>query len=96
MKVEFLPAFIAKLDHQVERIARDKPGAARAFKKDMIQACKSLADFPYRCRPSIHYDDETIRDLVFKGYTVIYKIDGDRIRVFALTKHEDYGNEINP
>jgi len=30
---------------------------------------------PYKHRKSIYYDDENIRDLVFKGYTIVYMIE---------------------
>lgn len=94
MKVELLPSFISKLQLVLEKIAEDKKSAAHAFRQDILRECRSLSDFPYRCRRSIHYNDDTIRDLVFKGWVVIYKITDDVIKVFALTKYEDYKDEI--
>ena len=32
---------------------------------------------PYACRKSIFFDREDIRDLVFKGYIIVYKVDDD-------------------
>lgn len=94
MKVEFLPSFIAKLQFVLERIAEDKKNAAHTFRRDILRECQSLSEFPYRCRRSIHYHDDMIRDLVFKGWTVIYKITDEGIKVFALTKYEEYKGEI--
>lgn len=46
---------------------------------------------PYANRKSIFFDREDIRDLVFKGYVIVYKIDDEKkiIDVFGFTKYED-------
>lgn len=90
MKVEFLPSFVEKFDSQISYIAKDKPSAAREFKNSLIQKCRELVDFPCKYQKSKYFDDENIRDLVFMGYTIIYKIDEDKIRVFAITKYEEF------
>jgi plasmid stabilization system protein ParE len=93
MKVRLLPPFIAKLQLVLEKIAKDKKSVAHTFRREILRECYSLSNFPYRCRRSIHYSDDNIRDLIFKGYTIIYKIVDDEIKVFALTKYEDYKDE---
>jgi plasmid stabilization system protein ParE len=93
MRVRLLPSFIAKLQLVLEKIAKDKKSVAHSFRREIMRECYSLSDFPYRCRRSIHYNDDSIRDLIFKGWTVIYKIINDEIKVFALTKYEDYKDE---
>ena len=93
MNVRLLPSFIARLQLVLEKISEDKTSAAHAFRREILRECHSLSDFPYRCRRSIHYNDDTIRDLIFKGWTVMYKIADDEIKVFALTKYEDYKDE---
>ena len=93
MNVRLLPSFIAKFQLVLEKIAKDKKSAAHMFRREILRECYSLSDFPYRCRRSIHYNDDNIRDLIFKGWTVIYKITDEEIKVFALTKYEDYKNE---
>ena len=93
MSVKLLPPFVAKLQYVLERIYEDKKSAAHSFRREILRECQSLNDFPYRCRRSIHYNDDNIRDLIFKGWTVIYKIVDDEIKVFALTKYEDYKDE---
>jgi plasmid stabilization system protein ParE len=95
MNVRLQPSFIAKLQFVLEKIAEDKKSAAHTFRRDILRECQSLSDFPYRCRRSIHYNDDNIRDLIFKGWTVIYKITDEEIKIFALTKYEDYKDENN-
>lgn len=45
---------------------------------------------PYKHRKSIYFDTKNIRDLIFKGYTIVYRINPDKkeIEVFGLIKHE--------
>lgn len=93
MKVRLQSSFIAKLQFVLEKISEDKKSAAHTFRREILRECYSLSDFPYRCRRSIHYNDDNIRDLIFKGWTVMYKIVDDEIKVFALTKYEDYKDE---
>ncbi|MGE4473091.1 MAG: type II toxin-antitoxin system RelE/ParE family toxin [Sulfuricurvum sp.] len=95
MTVRLQNSFIAKLRFVLERIAEDKKSAAHSFRREILHECQNLSDFPYRCRRSIHYNDDNIRDLIFKGYTIIYKIMDDEIKVFALTKYEDYKDELS-
>lgn len=84
MNLEFLPSFVNRLEGFVEIIAQDKPSTAKKFRKDIINACKEIHNFPYKHRKSLYFDNEDIRDLVHKGFVVIYKIDGDTIKVFAF------------
>ena len=93
MKISFENAFIGSLNRQVEYISKGKPGAARKFKNEILRECKSLIDNPYRCRKSVHYNDENIRDLIFAGYTIIYEVSVETISVFALTKYENYQSD---
>ncbi len=46
---------------------------------------------PYACRKSIFFDREDIRDLVFKGYIIVYKVDDDDeiITLFGFTKYKN-------
>ncbi len=46
---------------------------------------------PYANRKSIFFEREDIRDLVFKGYVIVYKIDEQKnvIDVFGFSKYED-------
>jgi len=75
MKLRILTSFGDKLNDQVDYIAQDKPGAARKFKSDILKRIKEIPIMPYANRRSIFFDREDIRDLIFKGYTVVYKID---------------------
>lgn len=92
MKIRFEENFIDSLALKLQFIAKDKPLAAKKFKDELIASCKDILHMPYKHRKSIYHDDENIRDLIFKGYTVVYIIEDELISVFALIYHEKYKN----
>jgi len=90
MKVKILKSFKDKLNRQIEFIAQDKPEAARKFKNDLIIRIQKLPQMPYSNRKSIFFNREDVRDLIFKGYIIVYKIDIEKqyIYVFGFIKFE--------
>ncbi len=94
MKIEFDPEFMAALIEQIRTIAEDKPSAARDFKQALIAQCKSLVDMPYRCRKSIYYNDEHVRDLVFRGYVIVYVIQDDMITITSLINQQNFKSKM--
>jgi plasmid stabilization system protein ParE len=91
MKVNITEGFIFKLNNQVDYIAADKPIAARKFKRDLIKKLKKDLKQPFLFKKSRYYNDENIRDYVFKGYTAVYYIDRveNSVSVFGFIKHKD-------
>ncbi|MCF8372863.1 MAG: type II toxin-antitoxin system RelE/ParE family toxin [Bacteroidales bacterium] len=91
MKLRISKSFSTKLNLQIEYIARDKPLAARKFKTEIIKRIKEIPKMPFINKKSVFFDSKEIRDLIFKGYIVVYKIDEakDTIEVFGFTKYED-------
>ena len=91
MKLRILKSFRDKLNKQVEYIAKDKPGAARKFKTDVLKRIKEIPSMPFACRRSIFFDWEDIRDLIYKGYIVVYKVDEteDIITVIGFSKYKN-------
>jgi len=91
MKIKLTKAFRDKLNRQVSYISKDKPQAARQFKNDVIDQIKQIPMMPYSHRKSIFFEREDIRDLVFKGYVIVYKINKkeNAIEVFGFNKFED-------
>ena len=46
---------------------------------------------PYACRRSIFFERDDIRDLVFKGYVIVYKVDDSEkvVTVFGFSKYKN-------
>lgn len=91
MELKFDHTFNIKLQRQLDFIAKDKPSAARKFKIDLLKAFKGLSKMPYQYRKSIFFESEEIRDLIFKGYVILYKIDKmkNQILVFGILNFDE-------
>ncbi len=91
MRLKILTSFKNKLNDQVEFIAKVKPTAARKFKSELIRRIKEVSQMPYINRKSIFFDREDIREIIYKGYIIVYKINEreQTIEVFGLTKYEE-------
>ena len=72
-------------------IALDSKNRAKTFKSEIVNAVNNLVYMPYKCRQSIYFEDESIRDLIYKGYTIVYKIDElkDTIIVIGMKKYQN-------
>ena len=89
MKVKIAEIFYKKFLRQIDYISNDKPGAARKFKTDIFDKLKELPSMPYKNRKSVFYEEDYIRDLIFKGYIIIYRIKEEEkvIEVFGFVKY---------
>jgi plasmid stabilization system protein ParE len=87
MKISFDQTFLDLLSDQVKYIAKDKPLAAKKFKKDLIKNLKKDLQFPYNYKKSIYFEDNSVRDYVFKGYTIVYRIENENVEIFEFIKY---------
>jgi plasmid stabilization system protein ParE len=90
MKIEITKDYRLDLDQQIRYISKDKPQAAKKFKIDLILNIKKDLKHPFNFKKSRYYNDENIRDYVFKRYTSVYYIDEEQncISVFGFIKHK--------
>ncbi len=49
---------------------------------------REIPDNPLKYRKSVYFQEESIRDLIFKGYTVVFRISENRIEIFGFLKHQ--------
>ena len=91
MTVNISNEFLKLLTEQVRYIYKDKPRAALKFRKDLLKNIKKDLKQPFHFKKSIYFDDENIRDYVFKGYTSVYEIDvmQNAVFVFGFIKYKD-------
>lgn len=71
-------------------IAKDKKSAALNFRKTLDTKINNLKDFPFMYKISIYFDDEYIRDMTHKGYTVPYEVnlETQTISIIGITKYK--------
>ena len=84
MKIIQSKRFRAQLSKIVEFIAEHSEDAAENFKT----RAGELGFMPYKFRRSKSFDDDKIRDFVFKGFVIPYLIDepNDTIVILAIFK----------
>ncbi len=88
MKILFKESFLKRLENQIEYISLDSPKRARKFKNDLLNRIKEIPDNPYKYRKSIYFENQNIRDLIFKGYTVVFRINENQIEIFGFVKYQ--------
>ena len=64
-------------------IAKDNPNRAREFRDRLIAKLQTISDSPLMYRKSMSFDDERVRDLIFKSYVIPYAIEDDVIYVLG-------------
>ena len=84
MKILQSAKFTTQIDEIIWYIAQDKRSAALRFAKELKKTITELKNFPYKYRASYYYDDEHVRDMIFKGYTIIYRISTDTIEILEI------------
>ncbi|WP_316634118.1 type II toxin-antitoxin system RelE/ParE family toxin [uncultured Flavobacterium sp.] len=91
MKVSFTEDFVLQLKEQIKYIAKDKPIAARKFKKDLLKNIKKDLVNPFHFKKSIYFKEEKYRDYVFKGYTIIIRIESESeiVYIIGVLKHRE-------
>jgi len=89
MKIVFKDTFLNRLESQIEYISLDSRTRAVKFKSDLFKKIKEIPQRPHSYRKSIYFEDETIRDLIFKGYTIIFRLTEKSIEVFGFVKFQN-------
>jgi len=89
MRIERKPRFLKELFSILRFIKKDKVHAAIEFEKQLNSKIKKLVDFPYQYRPSRYFEDNAYRDLIYRGYTVIYKVEDERILILEIFKWQN-------
>ena len=86
MQIKFDSNFEYDLLLILDYIASDKLDAALQFKHGLKESISLLKKNPYMCKESSYFGDEAYRDLVYKGYTIIYKITRNEIMILEIFK----------
>jgi len=68
----------------IEYIAQDSKQKAKNFNSMLLNQINKLSNMPFKFRKSHYYNDDNIRDLIFKGYTIPYLIDQNSNQIVIL------------
>ncbi len=84
MQIIYNPTFRKHFNNIWDYIAKDSSYSANKFRQQLQLKIESIPIFPYKFRKSFYYDNENIRDYIFKGYTIPYFIDTDNNQIIIL------------
>lgn len=90
MVIEYKPKFERELKTIFDFIAKDSLNRAREFRNELVAKIERTAQTPFICRRSINFDDESIRDLIFKSYVIPYLIDDEVIYILGIYKANEW------
>ena len=68
----------------LRHIAKDKISASENFSDDLDKQIENLIHFPFKYPQSFYSDDENVRDMTYKKYTIQYKVYSDKISVLKI------------
>ncbi len=90
MQVKYRKEFINSFSSIWDYISFDSVNRANKFKIELKAKIEDLENMPYKFRRSFYFDDENIRDLIFKGYVIPYKIDktNEIITIIGINKYQ--------
>lgn len=91
MQIIYKKTFEKQLLHIVNYIAQDKVNASIKFANELEKLIFLIPDNPLKYRLSIYFQNENVRDMTYKGYTIVYKVNFQKntievLRIFNKNK----------
>jgi len=84
MKIEWTDPAIESLRNLHGYIAKDSEVYASSFVQRIVLAVEKLTNFPRLGRVVPEADEETIRELLYQNYRIIYRIRGERVEILTV------------
>ena len=91
MQIYKLRRYKNQLTIILKHIAKDKISASENFYINLNEVIEEIPNSPFKYRKSIYFNNDNIRDMTFKGYTIIYRVNIKKdlieiIRIFNKNK----------
>ncbi len=67
---------------------KDSQNKAIAFVRELEMSISTLSEMPFRCRKSYYTDDETTRDLIHKGYTIVFQVNATKVHILTIFRQK--------
>jgi plasmid stabilization system protein ParE len=84
MKIKWTDPAIDSLRNLHGYIAKDSEVYASSFVQRIILAVEKLTDFPRLGRVVPEADEETIRELLYHNYRIIYRVKSELIEILTV------------
>lgn len=96
MKLEWTEPSLLDLESLREYIAKDSEYYAARFVARIIEAVETLREFPRIGRVVPEADDESIRELLFQSYRIMYRVDVDRVLILTVIHGSRDISQVSP
>ena len=85
----FSDKFQQNLNEILTFIAKNSPQNALKFRLELQERIEGALNMPYRYRQSVHSRARNIRDMVFKGFVVVFAVEETppRVRILGIYKN---------
>ena len=93
MKIVRSKKYTKSLQEALRFIAQDSRQRALNFKRELDEHIDDLNNMPFKFRQSIYFENKNMRDLIFKGYTIVYKINEEE-RVITIVGMKNTQNKL--
>ena len=84
MKVVWSRRALLDVEHIRDYIAQDSLAYAQAFIERLLQTTRHLPRFPHSGRPMPEADNPSIREVIYQGYRIIYRLCPDTIEIVMV------------
>ncbi|PID47899.1 MAG: plasmid stabilization protein [Proteobacteria bacterium] len=84
--VVFKSRFKKELKAIFDYISLDSESRAYDFINALFDKFQLIEQSPYAFRKSLSFNDENIRDFIYKGYVIPYLIDNDIVLILGIYK----------
>ena len=69
---------------------QDSPTKANRFIGELKEKIESLSQMPHRCRKSYYTNEENTHDLIYKKYTIVFKIIHSEVHILSIFRQREY------
>ncbi len=77
------------IEIKVYIIRVDSKTRADKFITEIRKQIRTISFMPYKYRKSLYYDKENVRDMIFKGYTIVYYIQEKEITITEIFRQSN-------
>lgn len=84
LKIKWSPRAASNLEEICDFIARDSEYYAILFAKKVIAIVKAIPQFSKSGRIVPEYNDENLREKIYEGYRIVYRLKSDLVEIAAI------------
>ena len=84
MRIKWTNEALIRLFEIEDFISQDSPERAETFVDQIIEHAESLSDKPLRGRTIPEISNPDIRELIFRKYRIVYRINGNNLDILTV------------